>query len=40
MPKGTQGTYQGDDQIINLPEGAAIIKTFYYDNVLPSNTRK
>ncbi len=40
MPKNTHGTYQGDGSIINLPVGAVLIKTFYYDNVLPANTRK
>ncbi|MCK6607097.1 MAG: hypothetical protein L6Q46_02190 [Flavobacterium sp.] len=40
MPKNTHGTYQGDGNIINLPVGAVLIKTFYYDNVLPANTRK
>lgn len=38
LPKGTKATYNGDDKIIELPVGAAIIKTFYYDNVQPSNT--
>jgi uncharacterized repeat protein (TIGR03806 family) len=37
VPKGTKATFNGDDQIIELPVGAAIIKTFYYDNVQPSN---
>ena len=38
VPKGTKAVYNGDDEIIELPVGAAIIKTFYYDNVQPSNT--
>jgi uncharacterized repeat protein (TIGR03806 family) len=37
VPKGTKATFNGDDEIIELPVGAAIIKTFYYDNVQPSN---
>jgi len=40
MPNGTKATFNGDDQILELPIGAAIIKTFYYDNVQPSNTTK
>ena len=40
MPSGTPATFNGDDQILELPVGAAIIKTFYYDNVQPSNSRK
>ena len=40
LPNGTKATYNGDDEILELPVGAALIKTFYYDNVLPSNTTK
>ncbi len=40
MPKGTHATYNGDDNVFEFPIGAAIIKTFYYDNVQPSNTTK
>lgn len=40
LPNGMKATYNGDDQILDLPVGAAIIKTFYYDNVQPSNTTK
>jgi uncharacterized repeat protein (TIGR03806 family) len=40
LPNGTKATYNGDDEILELPVGAAIIKTFYYDNVQPSNTTK
>jgi uncharacterized repeat protein (TIGR03806 family) len=36
MPDGTISTYQSDGEILNLPVGAALIKTFYYDNVQPS----
>lgn len=38
LPNGMKATYNGDDQILELPVGAAIIKTFYYNNVQPSNT--
>lgn len=40
MPKNTHATYNGDDNVFEFPVGAAIIKTFYYDHVLPSNTTK
>ncbi len=38
MPPGTKATFNGDDKILNLPVGAALIKTFYYDKVQPDNT--
>jgi len=40
LPNGTKATFNGDDEILDLPVGSAIIKTFYYDNVQPSNTTK
>ncbi|MQP25683.1 hypothetical protein GFJ94_11475 [Flavobacterium sp. LMO8] len=40
LPNGMKATYNGDDQILDLPVGAVLIKTFYYDNVQPSNTTK
>jgi len=40
MPNGTISTYVSDDQILDLPVGAALIKTFYYDNVQPGNTTR
>lgn len=33
MPKGTKATYNTDGSVLELPVGAALIKTFYYDNV-------
>lgn len=33
MPKGTKATYNTDDSNLELPVGAALIKTFYYENV-------
>lgn len=33
MPVGTKATYNGDGNILELPVGAVLIKTFYYDNV-------
>ncbi|TBX65788.1 hypothetical protein EZL74_11690 [Flavobacterium silvisoli] len=40
MPEGTKGTFVADGKILELPVGAALIKTFYYDNVQPSNTTR
>lgn len=33
MPKDTKATYNTDQSILELPVGAALVKTFYYDNV-------
>lgn len=33
MPVGSKATYNGDGNILELPVGSALIKTFYYDNV-------
>lgn len=33
MPKGTKATFNDDDKILELPVGAVLIKTFYYENV-------
>lgn len=40
MPIGLKGTYNGDGNILELPVGAALIKTFYYDNVQPNNNTR
>ncbi len=40
LPENTISSYDGDHEILNLPVGAALIKTFYYDNVAPSDSRK
>lgn len=40
MPPGTSASYNGDHQPLNFPNGTVLIKTFYYDNVSPDNTRK
>lgn len=40
MPAGSKATYNGDDNIFEFPVGAALIKTFYYDNVQPANITK
>lgn len=40
LPSGMKATYNSDDQILELPVGSVLIKTFYYDNVQPSNATK
>ncbi len=40
MPKGTKANYNGDTKVLELPVGAVLIKTFYYDNVQPDNTTR
>lgn len=40
MPKGTKATYNADNKVLELPIGAALVKTFYYDNVQPNNTTR
>lgn len=37
MPKNVKANYVADNKILDLPVGSVIIKTFYYDNMLPSN---
>ena len=40
LPSNTHATYNGDANVFEFPIGTAIIKTFYYDHVQPSNTTK
>jgi uncharacterized repeat protein (TIGR03806 family) len=40
MPEGAKANYVAEDKIFDFPEGTMLIKNFYYDNVLPSNTKK
>lgn len=40
MPIGLKATYNGDSKVIELPVGAALIKTFYYDKIQPNNTTR
>lgn len=40
MPKGTKSTYVADDKILDLPVGAALVKTFYYNRVQPADATK
>ena len=38
MPEGVKASYNGDGEPLDFPTGAVLIKNFYYENVLPSNT--
>lgn len=40
LPTGTKANYNGDDNVLEFPIGSVLIKTFFYTNVLPSNTTK
>lgn len=40
VPQGQSATYIDDYEALDFPIGSALIKVFYYDNVLPSNTRR
>jgi len=40
IPKNRKGIYVADNEIINLPVGAVLIKTFYYNNVQPGGDTK
>jgi uncharacterized repeat protein (TIGR03806 family) len=40
MPSGVKATYNGDGNVLELPVGSALIKSFYYNKVQPNNTTK
>ncbi|HOP43867.1 MAG: hypothetical protein R2810_15795 [Flavobacteriales bacterium] len=40
MPEGSKATWVSDDALLDFPVGTMLIKTFYYDGVLPANERK
>ncbi len=40
MPTGAAAHYVDDKSILDFPDGAVLIKNFYYDNVQPANTRR
>lgn len=40
MMPGVQASYVGDHELLDFPDGTVLIKTFYYDRVLPSDTRR
>lgn len=40
MPAGVKASYNGDHQVLDFPDGAVLIKTFYYDHVQPNDSRR
>ena len=40
MPEGSSANYESDFSSLNFPDGAVLIKNFYYENSLPSNQRR
>lgn len=38
MPKNTKANFIAADKSFDFPNGTVLIKTFYYENVLPNNT--
>ncbi len=38
MPSDVKASYNGDGEPLDFPIGTVLIKNFYYENVLPSNT--
>lgn len=40
VAQGEKAQYVADDKALDFPTGSALIKVFYYDNVLPNNTTR
>ena len=40
MPYNVSATFVSDGDILNFPTGSILIKTFYYENVLPNNSTR
>ncbi|HLV23934.1 MAG TPA: hypothetical protein VKY36_04050 [Moheibacter sp.] len=40
MPENQSASIGEDDEILNMPVGTILIKSFYYNNVLPDNSTK
>ncbi len=40
MPSDQKATYNIDSELLDMPDGTIIIKSFYYDNVLPTNEKR
>jgi len=40
MPEGVFASYESDFSTLNFPDGAVLIKNFFYENALPSNERR
>jgi uncharacterized repeat protein (TIGR03806 family) len=40
MPEGSSASYDSDTTTFNFPDGTILIKNFYYDNIVGSNSRR
>lgn len=40
LPPGTRATWDGAGRVLAFPDGAVLLKTFYYDGVLPALERR
>lgn len=40
MPENVSATYGSDGETLNFPVGTILIKNFYYENVLPNDSKK
>ncbi|EDP96735.1 hypothetical protein U8527_00325 [Kordia algicida OT-1] len=40
MPENVAASYVADSELIEFPVGTILIKTFYYENVLPANNQR
>ncbi len=40
MPPGAGATYESDTSALDFPNGAVMLKTFYYDHVQPNDSRR
>lgn len=40
MPSGVRANYNGDHDVLNFPDGAVLLKNFYYDNAQPDGRRR
>lgn len=40
MPSNVKASYVSDGEVLNFPTSTILIKTFYYENVLPDNSTK
>ena len=40
MPDGVSASYVADSLVLDFPDGAVLIKNFYYDHVQPADTRR
>lgn len=40
LPPDTKASYQGDGRVVDFPDGTVILKTFFYNTVLPANNKR